>query len=196
MTRSASVSRNTNETKIEVSINLDGQGSVKLNTGIGFLDHMLDQVARHGMFDLEVTAKGDLHIDAHHTVEDVGIVLGQAFNKAIGDKKGITRYGSAIIPLDEALSRVVLDISGRPGLEFDVEFKRAAIGEFDVDLIHEFFQGFANHANITMHIDNLKGDNAHHQAETIYKAFGKALKMAVYIDPKISGITPSTKGSL
>ena len=196
MTRSASVSRNTNETKIEVSINLDGQGSAKLNTGIGFLDHMLDQVARHGMFDLEVTAKGDLHIDAHHTVEDVGIVLGQAFNKAIGDKKGITRYGSAIIPLDEALTRVVLDISGRPGLEFDVEFKRAAIGEFDVDLIHEFFQGFVNHANITMHIDNLKGDNAHHQAETIYKAFGRALKMAVCIDPKISGITPSTKGSL
>jgi len=196
MTRSASVSRNTNETKIEVSINLDGQGSAKLNTGIGFLDHMLDQVARHGMFDLEVTAKGDLHIDAHHTVEDVGIVLGQAFNKAIGDKKGITRYGTAIIPLDEALSRVVLDISGRPGLEFDVEFKRAAIGEFDVDLIHEFFQGFVNHANITMHIDNLKGDNAHHQAETIYKAFGIALKMAVCIDPKISGITPSTKGSL
>jgi imidazoleglycerol-phosphate dehydratase len=196
MTRSASVSRNTNETKIEISINLDGQGSAKLNTGIGFLDHMLDQVARHGMFDLEVTAKGDLHIDAHHTVEDVGIVLGQAFNKAIGDKKGITRYGTAIIPLDEALSRVVLDISGRPGLEFDVEFKRAAIGEFDVDLIHEFFQGFVNHANITMHIDNLKGDNAHHQAETIYKAFGRALKMAVCIDPKISGITPSTKGSL
>jgi imidazoleglycerol-phosphate dehydratase len=196
MTRSASVSRNTNETKIEVSINLDGQGSAKLNTGIGFLDHMLDQVARHGMFDLEVTAKGDLHIDAHHTVEDVGIVLGQAFNKAIGDKKGITRYGTAIIPLDEALSRVVLDISGRPGLEFDVEFKRAAIGEFDVDLIHEFFQGFVNHANITIHIDNLKGDNAHHQAETIYKAFGRALKMAVCIDPKISGITPSTKGSL
>ena len=196
MTRSASVSRNTNETKIEVSINLDGQGSAKLNTGIGFLDHMLDQVARHGMFDLEVTAKGDLHIDAHHTVEDVGIVLGQAFNKAIGDKKGITRYGTAIIPLDEALSRVVLDISGRPGLESDVEFKRAAIGEFDVDLIHEFFQGFVNHANITMHIDNLKGDNAHHQAETIYKAFGRALKMAVCIDPKISGITPSTKGSL
>jgi imidazoleglycerol-phosphate dehydratase len=196
MTRSASVSRNTNETKIEVSINLDGQGRAKLNTGIGFLDHMLDQVARHGMFDLEVTAKGDLHIDAHHTVEDVGIVLGQAFNKAIGDKKGITRYGTAIIPLDEALSRVVLDISGRPGLEFDVEFKRAAIGEFDVDLIHEFFQGFVNHANITIHIDNLKGDNAHHQAETIYKAFGRALKMAVCIDPKISGITPSTKGSL
>ena len=196
MTRSASVSRNTNETKIEVSINLDGQGSAKLNTGIGFLDHMLDQVARHGMFDLEVTAKGDLHIDAHHTVEDVGIVLGQAFSKAIGDKKGITRYGTAIIPLDEALSRVVLDISGRPGLIFDVEFKRAVIGEFDVDLIHEFFQGFVNHANITMHIDNLKGDNAHHQAETIYKAFGRALKMAVCIDPKISGITPSTKGSL
>lgn len=196
MKRSASVSRNTNETKIEVSINLDGQGSAKLNTGIGFLDHMLDQVARHGMFDLEVSAKGDLHIDAHHTVEDVGIVLGQAFNKAIGDKKGITRYGSAIIPLDEALSRVVLDISGRPGLEFDVEFKRAAIGEFDVDLIHEFFQGFVNHANITMHIDNLKGDNAHHQAETIYKAFGRALKMAVCIDPKISGVAPSTKGSL
>ncbi len=196
MKRSGNISRKTHETQIEVSIDLDGKGTSKLNTGIGFLDHMLDQIARHGMIDLTVEAKGDLHIDAHHTVEDIGIVMGQAFNKAIGDKKGIKRYGHAYVPLDEALSRVVLDISGRPGLEFNVEFKRAAIGEFDVDLVHEFFQGFVNHANITMHIDNLKGDNSHHQAETIFKAFGRALRMAIDIDPNLLGITPSTKGSL
>ena len=196
MKRSGNISRKTHETQIEVSIDLDGKGTSKLNSGIGFLDHMLDQIARHGMIDLTVEAKGDLHIDAHHTVEDIGIVMGQAFNKAIGDKKGIKRYGHAYVPLDEALSRVVLDISGRPGLEFNVEFKRAAIGEFDVDLVHEFFQGFVNHANITMHIDNLKGDNSHHQAETIFKAFGRALRMAIDIDPNLLGITPSTKGSL
>ena len=196
MKRSGNISRKTHETQIEVSIDLDGKGTSKLNTGIGFLDHMLDQIARHGMIDLTVEAKGDLHIDAHHTVEDIGIVMGQAFNKAIGDKKGIKRYGHAYVPLDEALSRVVLDISGRPGLEFNVEFKRAAIGEFDVDLVHEFFQGFVNHANITMHIDNLKGDNTHHQAETIFKAFGRALRMAIDLDPNLLGITPSTKGSL
>lgn len=196
MKRSGNISRKTHETQIEVSIDLDGKGTSKLNTGIGFLDHMLDQIARHGMIDLTVEAKGDLHIDAHHTVEDIGIVMGQAFNKAIGDKKGIKRYGHAYVPLDEALSRIVLDISGRPGLEFNVEFKRAAIGEFDVDLVHEFFQGFVNHANITMHIDNLKGDNSHHQAETIFKAFGRALRMAIDIDPNLLGITPSTKGSL
>lgn len=196
MNISGNISRKTHETQIEVSIDLDGKGTSKLNTGIGFLDHMLDQIARHGMIDLTVEAKGDLHIDAHHTVEDIGIVMGQAFNKAIGDKKGIKRYGHAYVPLDEALSRVVLDISGRPGLEFNVEFKRAAIGEFDVDLVHEFFQGFVNHANITMHIDNLKGDNSHHQAETIFKAFGRALRMAIDIDPNLLGITPSTKGSL
>ena len=196
MNRSGNISRKTHETQIEVSIDLDGKGTSKLNTGIGFLDHMLDQIARHGMIDLTVEAKGDLHIDAHHTVEDIGIVMGQAFNKAIGDKKGIKRYGHAYVPLDEALSRVVLDISGRPGLEFNVEFTRAAIGEFDVDLVHEFFQGFVNHANITMHIDNLKGDNSHHQAETIFKAFGRALRMAIDIDPNLLGITPSTKGSL
>jgi len=196
MNRSGNISRKTHETQIEVSIDLDGKGTSKLNTGIGFLDHMLDQIARHGMIDLTIEAKGDLHIDAHHTVEDIGIVMGQAFNKAIGDKKGIKRYGHAYVPLDEALSRVVLDISGRPGLEFNVEFTRAAIGEFDVDLVHEFFQGFVNHANITMHIDNLKGDNSHHQAETIFKAFGRALRMAIDIDPNLLGITPSTKGSL
>jgi len=196
MNRSGNISRKTHETQIEVSIDLDGKGTSKLNSGIGFLDHMLDQIARHGMIDLTVDATGDLHIDAHHTVEDIGIVMGQAFNKAIGDKKGIKRYGYAYVPLDEALSRVVLDISGRPGLEFNVEFKRAAIGEFDVDLVHEFFQGFVNHANITMHIDNLKGDNSHHQAETIFKAFGRALRMAIDIDPNLLGITPSTKGSL
>ena len=196
MKRSGNISRKTHETQIEVSIDLDGKGTSKLNTGIGFLDHMLDQIARHGMIDLTVEAKGDLHIDAHHTVEDIGIVMGQVFNKAIGDKKGIKRYGHAYVPLDEALSRVVLDISGRPGLEFNVEFKRAAIGEFDVDLVHEFFQGFVNHANITMHIDNLKGDNSHHQAETIFKAFGRALRMAIDLDPNLLGITPSTKGSL
>lgn len=194
--RTAKVNRNTLETQISVSINLDGTGVSSFNTGLGFLDHMLDQIARHGMMDIEVNAKGDLHIDAHHTVEDIGITLGQAFAQAIGDKKGIRRYGHAYVPLDEALSRVVLDISGRPGLEFDCNFTRATIGEFDVDLVHEFFQGFVNHANITLHIDNLKGHNSHHQAETIFKAFGRALRMAVELDARMVGIMPSTKGSL
>lgn len=194
--RQAEVSRNTLETQITVSINLDGTGLSQFNTGLGFLDHMLDQIARHGMMDIQVQAKGDLHIDAHHTVEDIGITLGQAFLKALGDKKGINRYGHAYVPLDEALSRVVLDLSGRPGLEFSCEFTRAAIGEFDVDLIHEFFQGFVNHALVTLHIDNLKGHNAHHQAETIFKAFGRALRMAITHDARMAGITPSTKGSL
>lgn len=194
--RTAKVNRNTLETQISVSINLDGTGISSFNTGVPFLDHMLDQIARHGMMDIEVQAKGDLHIDAHHTVEDIGITLGQAFAQAIGDKKGIRRYAHAYVPLDEALSRVVLDISGRPGLEFDCTFTRAAIGTFDVDLIHEFFQGFVNHANITLHIDNLKGQNAHHQAETIFKGFGRALRMAVELDARMVGIMPSTKGSL
>ncbi|MBM3350793.1 MAG: imidazoleglycerol-phosphate dehydratase HisB [Betaproteobacteria bacterium] len=194
--RSAKITRNTLETQIAVSINLDGTGISNFSTGLGFLDHMLDQIARHGMMDIEVTAKGDLHIDAHHTVEDIGITLGQAFAQAIGDKKGIRRYGHAYVPLDEALSRVALDISGRPGLEFNGAFTRAVIGEFDVDLIHEFFQGFVNHAGVTLHIDNLKGHNAHHQAETIFKAFGRALRMAVEPDSRMDGIMPSTKGSL
>lgn len=194
--RIAEVSRNTLETQISVSINLDGTGVSKFSTGLAFLDHMLDQIARHGMMDISVEAKGDLHIDAHHTVEDIGITLGQAFAKAIGDKKGVCRYGHAYVPLDEALSRVVLDLSGRPGLEFGVEFTRARIGDFDVDLIHEFFQGFVNHALVTLHIDNLRGDNAHHQAETIFKAFGRALRMAVQFDSRMEGIMPSTKGSL
>ncbi|WP_047552434.1 imidazoleglycerol-phosphate dehydratase HisB [Methylotenera sp. G11] len=194
--RTAKVNRNTLETQIAVSINLDGTGLSSFNTGLGFLDHMLDQIARHGMMDIEVNAKGDLHIDAHHTVEDIGITLGQAFAQAVGDKKGIRRYGHAYVPLDEALSRVVLDISGRPGLEFGCTFTRAAIGTFDVDLIHEFFQGFVNHANVTLHIDNLKGHNAHHQAETIFKAFGRALRVAVEFDTRMAGIMPSTKGSL
>ncbi len=194
--RSAEVVRNTLETQITVAINLDGTGDSQFSTGLGFLDHMLDQIARHGMMDISVKAKGDLHIDAHHTVEDIGITLGQAFAKAIGDKKGIRRYGHAYVPLDEALSRVVLDISGRPGLEFGCVFTRASIGEFDVDLIHEFFQGFVNHANVTLHIDNLKGHNAHHQAETIFKAFGRALRVAVELDSRMAGIMPSTKGSL
>ncbi|ADI28692.1 imidazoleglycerol-phosphate dehydratase HisB [Methylotenera versatilis] len=194
--RSAEVVRNTLETQITVAINLDGTGVSQFSTGLGFLDHMLDQIARHGMMDISVNAKGDLHIDAHHTVEDIGITLGQAFTKAIGDKKGIRRYGHAYVPLDEALSRVVLDISGRPGLEFGCVFTRASIGEFDVDLIHEFFQGFVNHANVTLHIDNLKGHNAHHQAETIFKAFGRALRVAVELDSRMAGIMPSTKGSL
>ncbi len=194
--RTAKVNRNTLETQISVAINLDGTGIASFNTGLGFLDHMLDQIARHGMMDLEVNAKGDLHIDAHHTVEDIGITLGQAFSQAIGDKKGIRRYGHAYVPLDEALSRVVLDISGRPGLEFDCAFTRATIGDFDVDLVHEFFQGFVNHANITLHIDNLKGHNSHHQAETIFKAFGRALRVAVELDPRMVGMMPSTKGSL
>ncbi|MES2548003.1 MAG: imidazoleglycerol-phosphate dehydratase HisB [Pseudomonadota bacterium] len=194
--RQADVTRNTLETQITVSINIDGNGTAQFNTGIGFLDHMLDQIARHGLFDLNVQAKGDLHIDAHHTVEDIGITLGQAFAKAVGDKKGINRYGHAYVPLDEALSRVVLDLSGRPGLEFHCEFTRAAIGDFDVDLVHEFFQGFVNHANVTLHIDNLKGHNSHHQCETIFKAFGRALRMAVTPDARMAGIMPSTKGSL
>lgn len=194
--RTAKVNRNTLETQIAVSINLDGTGISSFNTGLGFLDHMLDQIARHGMMDIEVSANGDLHIDAHHTVEDIGITLGQAFAQAVGDKKGIRRYGHAYVPLDEALSRVVLDISGRPGLEFGCTFTRAAIGTFDVDLVHEFFQGFVNHANVTLHIDNLKGHNAHHQAETIFKAFGRALRMAVEPDTRMAGIMPSTKGSL
>jgi imidazoleglycerol-phosphate dehydratase len=195
MARQAQVTRNTNETQISVSINLDGGGKSKLATGIGFLDHMLDQVARHGVFDLEINAKGDLHIDAHHTVEDVGITLGQAFAKAVGDKAGVRRYGHAYVPLDEALSRVVVDLSGRPGLDMKIDFVRARIGEFDVDLAREFFQGFVNHALVTLHIDNLKGDNAHHQAETAFKAFGRALRMAVELDPRVQGV-PSTKGSL
>ena len=196
MKRSAKVSRKTKETDIEVTINIDGSGKSNLDSGIGFLDHMLEQISRHGLFDIDIKAKGDLHIDAHHTVEDIGITLGQAFDKAIGDKLGIRRYGHAYVPLDEALSRVVLDISGRPGLKLNAEFTRARIGEFDVDLIHEFFQGFINHANITLHIDNLRGDNAHHQSETIFKAFGRALRFAVEIDEKIKGEMPSTKGSL
>lgn len=194
--RIAEVSRNTLETQITVSINLDGTGVSKFSTGLAFLDHMLDQIARHGMMDISVNAKGDLHIDAHHTVEDIGITLGQAFAKALGDKKGIHRYGHAYVPLDEALSRVVLDLSGRPGLEFGVAFTRARIGDFDVDLVHEFFQGFVNHALVTLHIDNLRGDNAHHQAETVFKAFGRALRMAVQLDSRMAGIMPSTKGSL
>lgn len=194
--RKADITRNTLETQITVSINLDGNGTSQFNTGLGFLDHMLDQISRHGMMDINVQAKGDLHIDAHHTVEDVGITLGQAFAKAVGDKKGINRYGHAYVPLDEALSRVVLDLSGRPGLEFNCQFTRAAIGDFDVDLVHEFFQGFVNHANVTLHIDNLKGQNSHHQAETIFKAFGRALRMAITADARMAGIMPSTKGSL
>ena len=194
--RTALVTRNTLETQISASINLDGSGKVELASGVPFLDHMLDQIARHGMMDISVEARGDLHIDAHHTVEDIGIALGQAFSQAIGDKKGIVRYGHSYVPLDEALSRVVLDISGRPGLEFGVEFSRARIGDFDVDLIHEFFQGFVNHALVTLHIDNLRGDNAHHQAETIFKAFGRALRMAAAADPRMAGVMPSTKGTL
>lgn len=194
--RTSKVNRNTLETRITASINLDGTGVAEFSTGIGFLDHMLDQIARHGMMDIHVQASGDLHIDAHHTVEDIGITLGQAFAQAVGDKKGIRRYGHAYVPLDEALSRVVLDVSGRPGLVFDVDFTRARIGEFDVDLVHEFFQGFVNHALVTLHIDNLRGDNAHHQAETVFKAFGRALRMAVEVDSRMAGITPSTKGSL
>jgi imidazoleglycerol-phosphate dehydratase len=194
--RQAQVTRNTLETQISVAVDLDGTGKAILDTGIPFLDHMLDQVARHGMINLEVAAKGDLHIDAHHTVEDIGITLGQAFTQAIGDKKGLRRYGHAYVPLDEALSRVVVDFSGRPGMEFNVAFVRARIGEFDVDLINEFFQGFVNHAMVTLHIDNLSGRNAHHQAETVFKAFGRALRMAMESDPRSAGIIPSTKGSL
>ena len=194
--RTAEVSRNTNETQIRVAINLDGSGLQKLNTGVPFLDHMIDQIARHGLFDIEIDCQGDLHIDAHHTVEDVGITLGQAFAKAIGDKKGVRRYGHAYVPLDEALSRVVVDFSGRPGLEFHVPFTRSMIGAFDVDLTHEFFQGFVNHALVTLHIDNLRGVNAHHQCETVFKAFGRALRMAAELDARSAGTIPSTKGSL
>lgn len=194
--RTAEVRRDTLETKISVTLNLDGEGSAKFDTGVPFLEHMLDQVARHGMIDLAVEAKGDLHIDAHHTVEDVGITLGQAFAKAVGDKKGIRRYGHAYVPLDEALARVVVDFSGRPGLIYAVEFPRARIGAFDVDLFHEFFQGFVNHAQVTLHIDSLRGVNAHHVAETIFKAFGRALRMALEADPRMQGQMPSTKGSL
>ena len=194
--RTAEVVRNTAETKIRVAVNLDGSGTSRLATGIGFFDHMLDQIARHGAIDLEVEAQGDLHIDGHHTVEDVGITLGQAVAQAIGDKKGIRRYGHAYVPLDEALSRVVIDFSGRPGLQMHVPFTRAMIGEFDVDLAHEFFQGFVNHALVTLHIDGLRGDNAHHQCETVFKAFARALRMAAERDPRAAGTIPSTKGSL
>jgi imidazoleglycerol-phosphate dehydratase len=193
--RKAEVSRNTKETKIDVKLNLDGKGAAQIATGVPFLDHMLEQVARHGAFDLVISAKGDLHIDAHHTVEDIGITLGQAFARAAGDKKGVRRYGHAYVPLDEALSRAVVDLSGRPGLEYHIEFTRARIGEFDVDLVHEFFQGFVNHAQVTLHVDNLKGTNAHHQAETVFKAFGRALRMAVEVDPQVQDV-PSTKGTL
>ncbi|MFA6202238.1 MAG: imidazoleglycerol-phosphate dehydratase HisB [Gallionella sp.] len=194
--RSAKVTRNTLETQISVELNLDGTGQSSFETGLPFLDHMLDQIARHGLLDITVVARGDLHIDAHHTVEDLGITLGQAFSRAVGDKKGLTRYGHAYVPLDEALSRVVLDLSGRPGLVFNCEFVRGKIGEFDVDLFHEFFQGFVNHALVTLHIDNLTGANAHHQAETIFKAFGRALRMAIEVDPRMAGMMPSTKGCL
>ena len=194
--RTAKVSRDTLETQITAEINLDGSGQSEFNTGVPFLDHMMDQIARHGLIDLNIQAKGDLHIDAHHTVEDIGITLGQAFDKAVGDKKGIRRYGHAYVPLDEALSRVVIDFSGRPGLEMPVEFPRASIGGFDVDLFFEFFQGFSNHAKVTLHIDSIRGRNAHHVAETIFKAFGRALRMALEEDPRMQGMMPSTKGSL
>jgi len=194
--RSAQVTRKTNETQIAVSVNLDGSGRARLATGVPFLDHMLDQFARHGLVDLEVKATGDLHIDAHHTVEDIGITLGQAVAKAVGDKKGIRRYGHAYVPLDEALSRVVIDFSGRPELQYHVQYARALVGEFDVDLTHEFFQGFVNHAQVTLHIDNLRGQNAHHQCETVFKAFARAFRMAVEPDPRAGGKIPSTKGKL
>ena len=194
--RTASVERNTLETQITVSLNLDGTGVAKFDTGLPFLEHMLDQVARHGLIDLDISAKGDLHIDAHHTVEDIGITVGQALAKAWGDKKGLTRYGHSYVPLDEALSRVVLDLSGRPGLEMHVPFTRASVGDFDVDLFYEFFQGLTNHAMMSLHVDNLRGKNAHHQAETIFKAFGRALRMAVTADPRMNGVSPSTKGTL
>jgi imidazoleglycerol-phosphate dehydratase len=196
MSRIAEVQRNTKETQVRVRVNLDGSGAAKLATGIGFFDHMLDQVARHGLIDLEVEARGDLHIDGHHTVEDVGITLGQAVAQAVGDKAGLTRYGHAYVPLDEALSRVVIDLSGRPGLHMDVPFRSGMVGGFDTQLTYEFFQGFANHALATLHIDNLKGANAHHQCETVFKAFGRALRMALAIDPRSAGVIPSTKGSL
>ena len=194
--RNSEVTRNTKETQISVRLGLDGTGEVSFSTGLPFLEHMLEQIARHGLLDLDIQAKGDLHIDAHHTVEDIGITLGQAFAKAVGDKAGVRRYGHAYVPLDEALSRVVIDLSGRPGLEYHVNFTRPLIGEFDVDLMHEFFQGFVNHAFVTLHIDNLRGDNAHHQCETIFKAFGRALRMATEPDSRMSGVVPSTKGTL
>ena len=194
--RTAEVVRNTKETQIRVRLNLDGTGAARLATGVPFLDHMLDQVARHALLDLEVEAKGDLHIDAHHTVEDVGITLGQAFARALGDKAGVRRFGHAYVPLDEALSRAVIDLSGRPGLEYHVKFTRGLIGEFDVDLVHEFFQGFVNHAQVTLHVDSLRGDNAHHQCETVFKAFARALRMASELDPRGAGAVPSTKGML
>ncbi|XHS78703.1 imidazoleglycerol-phosphate dehydratase HisB [Burkholderiaceae bacterium UC74_6] len=194
--RIAEVTRNTKETQITVRVNLDGTGEAKLDTGIGFFDHMLDQIARHGLIDLDISAKGDLHIDGHHTVEDVGITLGLAVAKAIGDKKGLTRYGHAYVPLDEALSRVVVDFSGRPGLEMDCKFTSGSVGAFDTQLTYEFFQGFVNHALVSLHVDNLKGHNAHHQAETMFKAFGRALRMAMTLDPRSAGVIPSTKGSL
>ncbi len=194
--RIAALTRNTNETQIRVAINLDGSGKQNLHTGVPFLDHMLDQIARHGLIDLDIEATGDLHIDAHHTVEDVGITLGMAFAKAVGDKKGIRRYGHSYVPLDEALSRVVVDFSGRPGLSYHIPFTRAMIGQFDVDLTREFFQGFVNHALVTLHIDNLRGDNAHHQCETVFKAFGRALRMATELDERAAGTIPSTKGTL
>ena len=194
--RNVDVTRNTSETQIQIVLDLDGTGKSQLNSGVPFLDHMLDQIARHGMIDLAVTAKGDTHIDDHHTVEDVGITLGQAIAKAVGDKKGITRYGHSYVPLDETLSRVVIDFSGRPGLEFHVPFTRARVGDFDVDLTIEFFRGFVNHAGVTLHIDNIRGINAHHQIETVFKAFGRALRMALELDPRASGVIPSTKGSL
>ncbi len=194
--RTAQVRRDTLETQVEVTLDLEGNGTAKLDTGVPFLEHMLDQVARHGLLDLSIQATGDLHIDAHHTVEDIGITLGQAFDQALGDKKGIRRYGHAYVPLDEALTRVVIDFSGRPGLEYGVSFARARIGDFDIDLLHEFFQGFVNHARATLHIDCIRGDNAHHIAETVFKAFGRALRMALEADPRMAGIMPSTKGSL
>jgi len=194
--RNSEITRNTKETQIRVRLDLDGTGSTRLSTGLPFLEHMLEQVGRHGLFDMEIDAEGDLHIDAHHTVEDIGITLGQAFADCVGDKSGVRRYGHAYVPLDEALSRVVVDLSGRPGLEYQVKFTRALIGEFDVDLMREFFQGFVNHAQVTLHIDNLRGDNAHHQCETIFKAFGRALRMACERDPRMDGVVPSTKGSL
>lgn len=196
MTRQATVRRDTRETQISATIDLDGTGQCKLGIGLPFLEHMLDQVARHGMIDLEIVAKGDLEIDAHHTVEDVGITLGQAFARAVADKKGIRRYGHAYVPLDEALSRVVIDCSGRPGLEYHVQFPRARVGDFDVDLFYEFFQGFVNHSLVTLHIDNIRGRNAHHIIETVFKAFGRALRMAVEADPRAAGVIPSTKGAL
>ena len=194
--RKGEVERNTNETQIQVSVNLDGNGNCKLETGVPFLEHMLDQVGRHGLIDIEIIAQGDLHIDAHHTVEDIGITLGQAIAKAVGDKTGIVRYGHAYVPLDEALSRVVIDFSGRPGLDYHADYPRAMIGEFDVDLLHEFFQGFVNHAGVTLHIDCIRGENAHHIAETIFKAFGRAVRMALSFDERMEGVMPSTKGAL